>query len=119
MFLKFLGFFWMMSGLLFMIKPLWMRRALQKKGAKKFRGILFTIAVTLGGALMVATWGKEGLHYTIIFIFGVVGLIKSFLFLNAGMSQKIFDWFENRSIQFLRGCAAVQCLFGIYLFFIR
>jgi len=119
MFLKLLAFIWVISGIVFLIKPLWMRGMLQKKGAKKMRGIFFGLALVLGGALIGATWGKEGILYKMVMIAGIVGIVKAFFFLNAKASEKVFEWFAGQSIIFFRLCAGAQLGFGLFLLYVK
>ena len=115
MLLKILGWVWIVSGILFFIKPLWFRNRLQKKSYKKIRGILFAIALTLSILLIKAVWGHPGLAAKVVLVLGIGGIIKAFFFLKVKAADTLIEWFIKQPLKVFRLFAAIQIVIGLML----
>lgn len=113
MLLKILGWFWVITGVLFLFKPEFLRNRLKKKSVKKLRRFFFAIALALGVLLIKATWGVPGVLAKIVLVCGLIAIIKAFFFLKSASADVVIAWFLAQPLEFLRGWAAVQIGFGV------
>jgi len=119
MLLDILGWFWIVTGVLFFFKPEWFRKRLAKKGVRKMRKIFFGIALLVGIFIIKATWGVPGVLAKIAMVFGVIAIIKAFLLLNGKATDHLLDWFEKQPVQYLRGFAILQIVVGAFFLFVK
>jgi len=112
MLLTLLGWVWVITGILFLMKPQWLRNKLKKKSLKTIRRWTFAIALALGLLLIKATWGMTGWLPTLIFILGLVGIFKAVFFLKSRSAEKVVDWFVRQPVRIFRIFAIGQIIFG-------
>jgi uncharacterized membrane protein len=112
MLLKLLGWFWLITGLIFLLKPMSLRNRLKKQSTKKIRKFIFGIGLVLGLLLINATWGIPGLLSKIVLIIGVIAIIKAVFFLKAEASAKTIEWFLAQPAKFYRYWAVAQITVG-------
>jgi len=112
MLLKLLGWFWVITGIIFLFNPEYLRNRLKKKSIKKIRRIFFGIALILGLLLIKATWGVGGFLANIILICGIIAIIKAFFFLKAKAADSAIEWVLKQPRKYLRAWAVAQIIFG-------
>jgi len=112
MLLNILGWFWVITGILFLIKPEGLREKLKKKSVKKLKKFFFGITLALGLLLINATWGVPGFMAKLIMFFGFIGILKGIFFLKAAAADKLIEWFLDQPIKFYRTAAIGQIIFG-------
>ena len=115
MLLRILGWFWLISGVVFFVKPLWFRNRLQKKSYKRIRKVFFVIALTLSILLIKAVWGHPGLPAKIILVLGIIGILKAFFLLKAKAAETLLDWFVKQRLNVFRLFALIQIIIGAVL----
>ena len=115
MLLKFLGWFWIVSGIIFLFKPDRLRNKLKKQTDRKLRRIFFGLALFFGILLIKAAWGVPGLLAKLLFIAGFLGIIKALFFLKAQAASRLIDWFLAQPVKFYRVWAASLIVFGALL----
>ena len=89
MFLSILGWFWIITGALFLLRPDMLRRRLQKKSTKIVKRYLFVIILFFASMLVAAGLKAHGVPAKIIMILGVIGVFKGLFLLRAKASDKI------------------------------
>jgi len=112
---KIAGWFWIITGIFFLLKPHLLKTRLQKQSLKKIRRYLFAITISLSALIMGAAFKSEGLLSKVIFGLGVFGVLKGFFFLKGKASEKVIEWYKTRSVKFFRISAAMQTLFRFIL----
>jgi len=112
MLLTILGWVWLITGILFLLKPEWLRNKLKKKSLKTIRRWTFAIALALSLLLIKATWGMSGLLPKLIFIFGLAGIFKAVFFLKSRSAKQVIDWFVAQPLKIFRMFAIGQIVFG-------
>ncbi|MFC1709608.1 hypothetical protein ACFL2J_06110 [Candidatus Omnitrophota bacterium] len=112
MLIKLIGWFWLITGILFLIWPQMLRNRLQKKTYKQIRRLLFILAIFIGALLFSAGFRAEGFKAKLLMIIGVIGLLKALLFLKAKAAEKILNWFLKQRLSFFRFCACIQIVIG-------
>jgi len=112
MFIKLLGWIWVITGIIFLIFPGMLRKRLQKKSIKRIRKFLFLIVISLSLLLISAAWKSQGALAKLVMILGIVGLFKGFFLLKAKAAEKIIEWFIKKPLIFFRIWAAAQVLIG-------
>ena len=115
MLIKLLGWFWIITGILFFLRPEMLRKRLQKKTLKKLKKYLFLIVIALSLFLIAAAWKSEGLLSKIVMVLGIIGILKGFFLLKAKAAEKILEWFIKQPLIFFRFCAALQVIIGIII----
>jgi len=112
MLLKFLGWFWVLSGILFLFNPEFLRHRLKKKSVRKIRRLFFALAVGLGLLLINATLGVPGLLAKILLVMGFIAILKGLFFLKAQAAEGIITWCLEQPIGFYRYWACGLIIFG-------
>ncbi|MFC1804430.1 hypothetical protein ACFLZ3_01205 [Candidatus Omnitrophota bacterium] len=116
---KILGWFLIITGVFFLLKPEALRRRLQKKSYKKLRKYLFAITIVLAVLLITVAWKFEGILSQIVIIIGIIGIIKGFFFLKAKAAEKLLAWYLNRPVNFFRLSALFQIAIGVLVLALR
>lgn len=116
---KILGWIWIITGILFFLKPHMLRNRLQKKSIKKIRKYLFATALGLSSMFLGIAWNSKGILAKIVFVFGIIGIFKSLFLLKAKTSEKLIAWFSKQPLEFFRMWAVVQMGFGVVLLFLN
>ncbi|RKY30406.1 MAG: hypothetical protein DRP74_07090 [Candidatus Omnitrophota bacterium] len=119
MLLKLLGWFWITSGVIFLIKPEMLRKRLQKKSVKKLKKILFAVVLAFSFLLIAASLRSEGILAKVIMLIGIIGIFKGFFLLKAKSSDKIIEWYANQSLIFFRVSACLQVVIGVLILVLR
>ncbi|MFH1359946.1 MAG: hypothetical protein ABIJ41_02795 [Candidatus Omnitrophota bacterium] len=112
MILKILGWIWILSGILWLIKPEYLRNRLKKKSYKQVRGWIFVLALAVGVLLMNAAGNLHGVLAKFIFILGLIAVFKGFFFLKAKAAVHIYDWFLKQPMKFFRLWAGIEIVIG-------
>jgi len=115
MLLTILGWFWIITGVIFLLNPQMCRNKLKKKSIKTVKQIFFGFALVLGILLIKATWGVPGILPRILMILGLIGIGKAFFFLKAQSADKLITWFLDQPLKFFRMWAVGQIVFGAFI----
>ncbi|RKY43648.1 MAG: hypothetical protein DRP80_04635 [Candidatus Omnitrophota bacterium] len=115
MWVKFISYFIIISGVFFLIKPNFLRRRIQKKSQKYIRKLLFTIFLLLAVLLISSGFKIKGFIAKIIIIIGFLSLIKALLFLKSKVSEKIITSLSNQPIIYFRIIALAQITIGVII----
>ena len=113
MLIKLLGWFWIITGTLFFLKPEMLRKKLQRKTLKKLKKYLFFIIIILSLFLMGAAWKSEGILSKIVMVLGIIGIVKALFLLRAKAAENILEWFIKQPSIFFRLAASLQIIIGI------
>ncbi|NQT94847.1 MAG: hypothetical protein HQ572_00200 [Candidatus Omnitrophica bacterium] len=119
MFLRILGWFWVITGILFLLKPNFLRRRIQKKSIKVVRRYLFLIILFFAIPLIGAGARYEGLLAKIILVIGIVVIIKGFFMLKAKAAGKIMDFLLKQPVIAFRVWALCQIGIGVLILMIK
>jgi hypothetical protein len=119
MILKILGWLWLITGIISLIKPEWLRKRMQKKTIRKLKWVFIGIAWVIGAALIKTAGNFSGIIYWVITIVGIIAIIKGFLFISGKTSDKLMDWFSAQPVSFLRAWAVFAICLGIFFVFIK
>lgn len=115
MFAKIFGWFWIIMGILFLIKPAMLRNKLQKKSFKILKKYLFAIAIILGLFLIGVGLKHQGILSKIIMVLGIIGVLKGFFFIKSKAAEKIVGWVIKQPLSFFRIAASCYILLGILI----
>jgi len=115
MLLKIIGWLYLIGGIFYMIKPVWLQNKFKKKSIKKVKQICFVLVLMIGTLLIKATWGMEGLIPKIIMILGFIGILKAFFFLKAKAADNLLQWWLKQPPNFFRMNAVAMLVFGTFL----
>jgi len=119
MFLAILAWFWIVTGLLFLINPGFLRRRLQKKSYKIVRRYLFIMLIFFAMLLIAAGAKTEGGLSKFIIIIGVILLIKGFFIIKAKAADRMIDFFMKQPIIAFRIWSGVQLIAGFLILKLR
>lgn len=112
MLLQVLGWFWIITGLIFWLHPDKLCKKLQRKGTRKVQWFFIVTAATIGVMLLGAAWQQQGAAAKIALLLGTIAMIKAIMFINGKIAEKLVDWLYSQPIPVLRGFALVQTLIG-------
>lgn len=113
MIIKLIGLFWVVMGVVFLIKPEMLKNRLQRKSLKKTKRTLFIFTLILAVSLLWASLGVSGVVPKIIAILGIIGIIKAFFYLNSKTAEKLIEVFAQKPLSVFRAGAGVYILIGI------
>lgn len=115
MLLKILGWFWVITGVIFLLKPEKLRNKLKKQSLSRLKRIFFAAGLFLGILLIKATWGVPGILAIIILCCGFIAIFKAIFFLKSQTADRVIDWWLNQPIKYFRIWAVAQIIFGAIL----
>ena len=115
MFTKILGWFWLIMGVLYLIKPQLLQWRLSKKTSRKVRRFLllltFFLVFSLGGVFLKLNgfWPKA------ILFLGILGVFRIIFALRAKTSKKLIEWLAKQSLVFFRIFALIYIGIGLVM----
>jgi len=119
MLIGFLGWLWIIMGVVFLLNPEFLRKRLQRKSLKKIRRLLFAAAVFLGVLLITAAFKSHGLLSKLLLVLGIIAVFKGMFFLKGKVADKVLGWYAAQPILIFRLGACVQILLGVIILFLR
>ena len=114
---KIIGWFWVIMGVFFILKPNLMRLRFQRKSSKVIRKYFFAVALVAGVLLISAAWGFKGFLPKLLVILGIISIIRGVFFIKAKSTEKLSDWFSLQPLLTFQSIAAVQVVIGLLLVF--
>lgn len=115
MLVKLIGWLWIAGGVLFLLKPDILKNRLKKKGLRKVKRILFSIATAGGIFLIIASGKMDGVLAKIMAILGIVAIIKGVFLLKSKLSEKLLDWAGKQSLVYFRILSLLYILIGVVI----
>ena len=112
---KIIGWFLLLSGILFLIKPAILKNKLQKKTYKKFLYFIIGATFALGGYMASFAFRFKGALPKVIAVIGIIALIRGFMFLNSKTRQKLASVFSKAPLKIYRIFAAGYALLGVLM----
>jgi len=119
MILTFLGWFYIITGIVFLFQPEKMRNKFKRVSVKKLRKYFFALALIIGLLLIKATWGLEGFLAKLFLICGFIAIVKAIYYLKGKTADKVIEWWLNKDVSFFRTMAIVQIVVGGLLLSIK
>ncbi|MFA7676594.1 MAG: hypothetical protein WCY34_00300 [Candidatus Omnitrophota bacterium] len=115
MLLKIIAWFWIISGVIFLLKPSFLQKGLLKKGNKKLKGILLIVLVGVLMTLLTASFKIKGPWPKVIALIGVLAAFRLFVFIRKKATSKIAEWLYSKPIVAFRVAALIYVLIGLSL----
>jgi len=115
MLLRILGWFWILLGILFLLKPGLIKRRLQKKSMKFLRRYIFLLALVFGFLFISASRQLEGMLSTVVMLLGIIAIFKAFFYLKAKAADKIIAWSSRQPLIFFRVIALLYIALGAFM----
>ena len=112
MILKVVGWFWVITGVLFLIMPNILKKRLQKKSNKVVRRYLFAMAIFLTAGVISMGMEISGITAKIIMIIALIALIKGVFFVKSKASNGIIEFLKDKPTSVFRIWAGVQVVIG-------
>lgn len=112
---KIIGWFWIITGAYFLIRPRALMRRLQRKSKWRLRSFFFIAAFIWGLPLMTLAWKQEGIPSKIFLIIGLLIIVKGVFFLTSKAAIGIIEWSSQRSPYVFRLYAFIQIVLGMFL----
>ena len=110
-----IGWFWVIIGVFFLIKPQALQKKLQRKGSKRIKKTLFFLTLALSVTLILATIKHQGVLPKVIMIVGIIGLLKAFILLKSKASDKLIAWSANQPLILYRVGGVAYIAVGVAL----
>ena len=115
---KVLGLIWIILGLLWLFKPEILKSRLEKKMNRRMRRVVYGFIRVFGFLMIGSVFKTPGLVPKIIGIVGMIIVIKVIMLITSRTSEKIFDWWGERSLNFFRILALCILAIGIMMMFV-
>ncbi|MCK5706446.1 MAG: hypothetical protein KAI43_02245 [Candidatus Aureabacteria bacterium] len=112
MLFKIIGWFWIISGFYFLIRPTSLMRRLQRKSKWKTRSFFFFIAFIWGAPLIALGWQEEGLIPKLLVAVGIIVLLKGIFFISTKTSEKFIEWSSQKAPYVFRLFSIIQIIMG-------
>lgn len=112
---KILGVISVLAGLLWLIKPDFLKNRLKKKINRKIKFIVYGFVIIFGFLLIGSALKAEGLYLKLIGIIGMIVVIKGIMLITSKTSEKILDWLAEKPLYFFRIWALFIILLGVML----
>ena len=117
--LKIVGIVWFLLGLLWLAKPAMLQNSIKKKANKKIKKLIAGVILLMGLSLVGTVFSFPGIISKIIAVVGLSMVIKAIMLLTSKTSEKLIEWFENRSIKIFRVIGLAVCIMGAVLFVVK
>jgi len=112
-----LGWFFLLSGIIFFLRPMILKKSLEKKIFKKIKKYLIIVLFLLGAMIIKISWGIKGAGPKVLLIIGVVSIIKGFFFLKSKGKLKTVEWLSTKPIKFFRLISLLYIGLGLFILY--
>ena len=119
MIIKIVGWFWVITGILFLIMPGLLRKRIQKKSNKVVRRYLFAMVIFLAAGLISIGMEISGAAAKIVMVIALIALIKVVFMLKSKATNTIIDFFKDKPISVFRIWAGIQIAIGTLILLIQ
>ncbi|MBU2541626.1 MAG: hypothetical protein KJ593_06965 [Candidatus Omnitrophica bacterium] len=113
MIVKILGWLFIIWGIVFFLKPEWLKNKLLKKTTKKVKRYLFALAIVIAFLFIVAGLEASGLWAKVFMLFAIVAIIKAFLLLKGKATDRLLEWFSKQPVKLYKSLAVIYIIMGI------
>lgn len=119
MIIRIIGWFWVITGVLFLIKPGMLKKRVQKKSNKVARRYLFVMAIFFATGLISVGMEISGIIAKILMIIGLIALVKGLFLLKSKAANSIIEFLKDKPISIFRLWAGVQIAIGALILMLR
>lgn len=106
---------WILLGLWWLFRPRGMQKRLDGRLHRTSRRGLFVVLFVCGGVLFGAARDVGGLAGVVLFVIGIIAILKGLLLLRARAGEAILEWWRDRPLWFYRLAALGLVAAGILL----
>lgn len=117
MLLKFVGWFYVLFGAVYMLKPDWLKNRLKNKSTRKIRWAFFFLTLSIAWIFIKAGWGASGILPRILVVFGIIGIFKAMAFANAKAAETLIFFWLKQPDQMFRIASVGMIAFGAILIY--
>ncbi len=119
MIIKIIGWFWVITGVLFLIMPGLLRRRIQKKSNKVVRRYLFVMTLFLAAGLISIGMEIDGIIAKVVLVIALVALLKGLFMLKSKAANSIIELLKDKPASLFRIWAGVQAGIGAAILIIH
>ena len=119
MLVSILGWFWVVTGVIFLIWPNFLKKRLQKKSYKIIRRYLFVVGIFLSVMLISIGLKATGAISKIILVIGLIALIKAVFLIKTKAAERLVEFFLKQPLIMFRLWALVQIAIGVLILFVK
>ncbi len=113
------GWILIIWGVIFMIKPEFLRKRLQKKSQKTIRKVILGIIISFSVFIIIAAFKTEGIVAKILVVLAIIGVIKAILMVKSKVSDKLISWYMKLPVKVMVLGGVVQVLIGISILIVN
>lgn len=114
-FWKIVSWSWILLGLWWFLRPAGIKKRM-KGEFRKTLGRIFLLALVVGaGALFSAAKDVGGISGVILFVLGIIVLLKGLVLLRSRARDVVFAWWSDRPLWFYRAAAVALIACGVFL----
>ncbi len=113
MLLNVLGWAWIISGIVFSLRPGWLKDILCKKDLAIIRNFIFIISIIFSILLVIYSFRMYGFWARALLIVGLAGLVEAFLFFYRGeLSKPVMNLLNQRGMSFYQVYSICKIILG-------
>ncbi|MBD3295934.1 MAG: hypothetical protein GF392_01030 [Candidatus Omnitrophica bacterium] len=117
MFVKILGVLWCAVGIFWLSRPESLRRWVRKRTGRRFRRMAIVAILVAGLTLVGAVFRVPGVPAKIIMLAGLIMTIRAIQLITTRTSERVYNWFDGRSVRFFRIWALCVTGLGVLMIF--
>ncbi len=119
MFIGIIGWFWILTGVLFLIKPDMLKKRFQKKSNKVVRRYLFAMAIFLAMGLISVGLEVGGMIAKVLMVIVLIALIKGLFLLKSKIANNVIEFLRSKPASLFRIWAVAQIAIGALILMLR
>ena len=106
------GIFWMLIGLIGIIKPVFIHNFFRKKTGKRQFKLIIVVILLLGSVFFELFFISESILLRVLVVIGFVAVVRGILMLNKKTGEKVSNYLSKLPIFYFRLIAIVFFIIG-------
>ena len=107
-----IGIFWMLIGLIGIIKPVFIHNFFRKKTGKRQFKLIIAVILLLGSVFLELFFISESILLRVLVVIGFVAVVRGILMLNKKTGEKVSNYLSKLPIFYFRLIAIVFFIIG-------
>ena len=113
--LKMLAGIWIVLGMLWLLKPQWLKSRIQKKATRRMKWTVYIFLIAFGMLITGSVIKAPGWPAKVAGVVGAILAIKGMLLLFTKASDRLWEWWASQPIIYFRFQALAMLALGIII----